>query len=263
MTDFFAISFSRTDLVGHYMGPNSVEIEDTYIRLDKNIEALLAQLDAEVGKDNYLVFLTADHAVLDVPQSLKDAKLPAGVFLKGKAVRDELNTFLQKNFPNKTLVESVINEQVFFNQELFLGEPKSAGIDLLIATDLVASYLQSKEGVAQVYTRSALKHGNYGAAGIEGMIVRGFNHKRSGDVVYELEPGWLTDWSGVLGTSHGSPYTYDTHVPMLFYGKGIRKGSSSIRHNITDIAPTLSVLLKIKFPSGCTGNPIAEIVDGK
>src|SRR5260221_2884217 len=263
VTDFFAISFSSTDLVGHNMGPNSVEIEDTYIRLDKNIEALLSELDVEVGKDNYLVFLTADHAVLDVPQSLKDAKLPAGVFLKGKVVKDELNTFLQKNFPNKTLVESVINQQVFFNQELFLGEPKSAGIDLLIATDLVANYLQSKEGVAQVYTRSALKQGNYGAAGIEGMIVRGFSHKRSGDVVFELEPVWLRDWSGVVGTSHGSSYTYDTHVPMLFYGKGISKGSSSRRHDITDIAPTLSVLLKIKFPSGCTGNPITEIVDGK
>ncbi len=109
VADFFTISFSSTDLVSHNMGPNSVEVEDTYIRLDKNIEALLGQLDVEVGKDNYLVFLTADHAVLDVPQSLKDAKLHAGVFLKGKVVKDELNTFLQKNFPNKILVESVIN----------------------------------------------------------------------------------------------------------------------------------------------------------
>lgn len=262
VTDFFTISFSSTDLVGHSMGPNSVEVEDTYIRLDKNIETLLSKLDEEVGKDNYIVFLTADHAVVDAPQSLRDAKLPAGIFTRGKALKDELNTYLQKNFPNKTLIESVSNGQVFFNQELFSTDPKIAGIDLLIATDLVMNYIQSKEGVAQVYTRSSLKQANYNAAGLEGMIVRGFNHKRSGDVAFELEPGWL-DWSSTYGTSHGSAYTYDTHVPMLFYGKGIRKGTTAERHDITDLAPTLSVLLKIKFPSGCTGKPITEIVDGK
>jgi predicted AlkP superfamily pyrophosphatase or phosphodiesterase len=261
-TDFFTISFSSTDLVGHAMGPNSVEIEDTYLRLDKNIEMLLAKLDEEVGKDNYLVFLTSDHGVVDVPQSLKDSKLPSGNFVKGKTLKDELNSYLQQHFPNKTLVESVSNQQIFFNQELFSGDPKIGGIELLIATDLVMNYMQSKEGVAQVYTRNTLKQGNYNATGIEGMIVRGFNHKRSGDIAYELEPGWL-DGGGAQGTSHGTSYTYDTHVPMLFYGKGIRKGSSANHHDITDIAPTLSILLKIKFPSGCTGEPITEIVDGK
>jgi predicted AlkP superfamily pyrophosphatase or phosphodiesterase len=263
VTDFFTISFSSTDLVGHSMGPNSVEIEDTYLRLDKNIENILAKLDEEVGKGNYLVFLTADHAVVEVPQSLKDSKIPGGYLMSGKKMGDELNAFLQKNFPGKNLVENVSNQQVFFNSELFSGDPKSAGIDLLIATELAANFLQSKDGVAQVFTKSVLKQGNYGEGGIKGMMVRGFNLKRSGDVVYELEPGWLDDWSVTRGSSHGSPYSYDTHVPILFYGKGISKGTSAVRHSITDLAPTLSVLLKIKFPSGCTGNPIAEIVDAK
>src|SRR6185295_15594232 len=125
------------------------------------------------------------------------------------------------------------------------GEPKSAGIDLLIATDLVVNYLQSKECVAQVFPKNSIKQGGYNVTGIKGMIVRGYNHKRSGDVVFELEPGWL-DWSTIQGTSHGSPYAYDTHIPMLFYGKGIRKGTSALHHDITDIAPTLSILLKTK-----------------
>jgi hypothetical protein len=262
VTDFFAVSFSSTDLVGHNMGPNSVEVEDTYLRLDKNIEALLSKLDEEVGKDKYIVFLTADHAVVDVPQSLKDSKLPAGYATRSKALKDELNAFLQKHFPNKTLIETVSNQQVFFNHEAFGDDPKTAGIELLIATDLVANYLISKEGVAQVFTKNMLKHAGYNVTGIEGMMVRGYNHKRSGDVAFELEPGWL-DWSSTQGSSHGSSYTYDTHVPVLFFGKGIRKGSSAIRHDITDVAPTVSVLLKIKFPSGCTGQPITEIVDAR
>ncbi|GHM98784.1 alkaline phosphatase family protein [Cytophagales bacterium WSM2-2] len=261
-TDFLTISFSSTDYVGHAMGPNSIELEDTYIRLDKNLEDLLSKLDTEVGKDNYIVFLSADHAVVDVPQSLKDAKLPAGNFPNGKAMKEELNTFLQKQFPGRNIVEAVSNQHVYFDQSQFTGDPRTAGIDLLIATELTLKYLEAKEGVAQVFTSNSLRQGNYNAGGLKGMIIRGYNHKRSGDVVYELEPGWL-DGGAPQGTSHGSAYTYDTHVPMLFYGKGIRKGTSAVHHDITDIAPTLAVLLRIKFPSGCTGQPIIEIVDGK
>jgi len=261
-TDFLTISFSSPDMIGHRMGPNSVEIEDTYIRLDKNIESLLAKLETEIGKNNYLVFLTADHAVVEVPQFLRDNRIPAGNFAEGKVVRDELNSFLQKQFPGKNMVDFVYNNQIFLNQDLFLGDPKSSGIDLLIATDLTVNYLQSKEGVEEVYSRSSIKQGSYGETGTKGMIIRGYNHKRSGDIAYELEPGWLLG-GGQQGTSHGSSHAYDTHVPVLFYGKGIAKGSSARYHAITDIAPTLSVILKIKFPSGCTGQPITEIVDGK
>lgn len=258
-TDFLTVSFSSPDHVGHRTGPNSVELEDTYIRLDKNLESLFAKLDSEVGKGNYLLFLTADHGVLEIPQSLKDNRVPAGNFSE-KTLKDELNNFLQKYFPEKIVVESAFNNQVFFNQDLFAGDPKSSGIDLLIATELTINYLQSKEGVAQVFAKNVIKQGSYSEAGIKGTIVRGYNHKRSGDIAYELEPGWVS-WGGVNGTTHGSSYTYDTHVPVLFYGKGIAKGTSTKYHTITDIAPTLSVLLKIKFPSGCTGQPIAEIVD--
>jgi len=261
-TDFLTVSFSSPDLIGHRMGPNSIEVEDTYIRLDKNLENLFARLDADIGKNNYLVFLTADHAVAEVSQYLKDNRVPAGNFIDYKALKDELNNYLQKQFPGKTLVESVYNNQVFFNQDLFAGDPRSASIDLLIATELAANYIQSKEGVAQVFAKSIIRQGSYNETGIKGMMVRGYNHKRSGDIAYALDPGWLS-WGVIQGTTHGSSFSYDTNVPVLFYGKGIPKGSSARYHTITDIAPTLSVLLKIKFPSGCTGQPITEIVDGK
>ena len=259
-TDFLTVSYSCTDLVGHSMGPNAVEVEDMYIRLDRNIETLLKQLDATLGKGTYVVFLTGDHAVVDVPQYLKDNKIPAGNFADSKALKDELNTYLQKNFPGKTLIESVTNNQIFFNSDVFAGDPKASGIDLLVATELVANYLQPKEGMAQVFSRSMLRQGAYGETGIKGMIIRGYNPKRSGDVAFELEPGWITG-GGTQGTTHGSSFTYDTHVPALFYGWGIGKGTSSAYHPITDIAPTIATLLKIKFPNGCTGQPITEVTD--
>jgi predicted AlkP superfamily pyrophosphatase or phosphodiesterase len=258
-TDFLTISYSCPDIIGHSAGPNSIEIEDTYLRLDRNIEDLLKKLDQEVGIGNYVIFLTADHAVVDVPQSLKDNRIPGGNFSQAN-MEANLNDFLQKYFPGKKVIDKISNEQVFLNQDLFTGDPKASGIDLLIATELIVSYLQSVEGIAQVFSKAIIKQGLYSETSVKGMIVRGYNFKRSGDIAYQLEPGWING-GGAQGTTHGSAYSYDTHVPMLFFGKGIKKGKSSAYHPITDIAPTLSVLLKIKFPNGCTGNPISEMLD--
>ncbi|MBS1488545.1 MAG: alkaline phosphatase family protein [Bacteroidetes bacterium] len=261
-TDFLTISFSSTDLVGHAMGPNAVEVEDTYLRLDRSIASLLKKLDEEVGKGNYTLFLTADHAAAEVPQSLKDNHMPAGYFTDDNSLKTELNNFLATYFPGKTLVESVSNSQVFFNTSLFSGDLKSSGIDYMLATELVSNYLLGKEGVAQVFPKSLIRQGSYTEGGMKGFVVRGYNFKRSGDLTFELEPGWYSS-AHLQGTTHGSSYSYDTHVPVLFFGKGIRHGSSKQYHPIIDIAPTISVLLRIKFPSACTGQPIAEAMEEK
>ena len=260
ITDFLAISFSSPDIIGHRTGPNSVEIEDTYMRLDKNLEDLFKKLDKEVGQGRYLIFLTADHAVADNPQYMKDNSIPADYFRIAN-VEAGLSDFLEKYFPGKKVIEKISNDQLYLNQELFNGDPRTSGIDLLIATELITKYLQDTPGVAQVYSESNLRQGNFNEGGTKGMMIRGFHHKRSGDISVVLEPGWIASQGGLTGTTHGSAYTYDTHVPLLFYGTGIKKGSSSQYHPITDIAPTLSILLKIKFPSGCTGQPISELVD--
>ena len=257
--DFLTISYSCPDIIGHAMGPNSMEIEDTYIRLDKNLQDLFDELDKKIGQGKYTVFLTADHGVAEVPQYLIDSSIPSDYF-KLDVMETGLNDFLQKYFPGKKIIEKISNDQVFLNQDLFGGDPKSSGIDFLIASQLITRYLMSTPGVAQVFTESVLRQADYAGKGIKGMIVRGYNHKRSGDIAFELEPGWMISGSGT-GTTHGSSYTYDTHVPVLFYGAGIKKGSSVLYHPITDIAPTLSILLNIKFPSGCTGQPISEILD--
>ena len=258
-TDFLTVSYSATDVLGHADGPNSIEIEDMYIRLDKNMEDLLNYLDKEIGSDTYTVFLTSDHGVADIPQYLKDIKIPAGK-LNMANLEVKVNDFLQRYYPGKKVIESISNEQVFLNQELFIGDPKSSGIDLLIATELISKFLITIDGIAEVYTEGLIRQGSYSEGGGKGMVIRGFHTKRSGDIAFSLQSGW-TDESESKGTGHGSSYTYDTHVPVLFYGVGIKKGSSSHYHTITDIAPTLSILLKIKFPSGCTGQPIVELLD--
>lgn len=264
ITDFLTVSFSSPDYVGHAMGPNSIEIEDTYIRLDKNLEDLLNVLDKKVGVGQYTVFLTADHAVSDVPQYLKDNKVPAGKF-RPNMVEAALTEYLKKYYPDKKIIEKISNDQIFLNHEAFEGDPRSSGVDLLVATELITNYLMTFEGVADVFPAAALRAGDFGEQGLKGKAIRGYNRKRSGDIAFVLEPNWLSTTNiattVIAGTTHGSGYTYDTHVPILFYGWGVKKGSSSQFHTITDIAPTISVLLKIKFPSGCVGQPITEIVD--
>lgn len=255
VTDFLALSFSSPDYIGHATGPNAVEVEDTYLRMDKNIEDLLNTLDQKVGAGNYVLFLTSDHGVADISAELLSFNVPAGRVIQGPIFKG-LTELLKPYFGEKKIIENISNGQVFLNHEAFTGDLKTAGVDLLVATELITRYLESLDGIAAVYSAATLHNANYSEGGPKGHLVRGFYHKRSGDIAVILEPQWYE--GGELGTTHGSPYAYDTHVPVIFYGWGVAKGSSADYHPITDIAPTLSVLLSIKFPSGTTGNPVTK-----
>ncbi len=257
ITDFLSVSYSSPDYVGHAMGPNSVEVEDIYLRLDKNLEDLLNVLDRKVGTGNYLVFLTSDHGVADIPSELLTNKIPAGVVTQAPVIAG-LTDFLKPYFGDKKIIERVSNGQIFLNHEAFSGDLKSAGVDLLVATELIVQYLITVDGIADVYTASSIRAADFSSGGVKGSLVRGYNHKRSGDILVVLEPQWFEGGESASGTTHGSTYSYDTHIPIIFYGFGIAKGSSVDYQTITDIAPTLSVLMKIKFPSACTGQPVAR-----
>lgn len=257
ITDFLCISYSTTDAIGHQFGPNSVEVEDAYIRLDRNLADLFKTLDKEVGVGSYTVFLTADHAVADVPQYLIDNKMPAGYFNESRT-KVLLDEFLGGYFPGKQLIAHFSSSQVYLNHDAFQRDPKSSGIDMFIVAELIGKFMMTQEGIANYYTEGMIRQGRYDEEGAKGMIIRGHHAKRSGDIAFLLEPGWIeAGWP--QGTTHGSPYSYDTHVPVLFYGKGIKKGVSAQYHTITDVAPTISTLLNIKFPSGCTGKPVSEL----
>lgn len=252
-TDILTLSYSSTDYVGHNFGVNSKEIQDTYLRLDKNIADLLNFLDERVGKDNYIVFLTADHAAVEVPAYLESVNIPAGYF-DTKGFIEKAKDFVEEKYGDKNLIENISNDQVFFNYGLL----DQMGIESKELQEKLAAFILSQDKIHRVYTRNQIVSGAY-EKGMEALIKNGFNHKRSGDVAYIMEPSVIS--YPRQGSTHGSSYVYDTHVPMLFYGKGIKEGSTSRRSEIVDIAPTIATLLGISFPNATTGEPLFRMLE--
>lgn len=253
ITDVLAVSFSSTDYVGHNFGANSKEVQDTYLRLDKDIERLFNALDEKVGVGNYTVFLTADHGAVHVPSYLKSVKIPAG-YVSSTQTRAKFKAFLKAKYNSDELVESVSNNQVFLNRE----KVKELGLDLHKVQDAIVNEIITYNGIDKAYTAYAMTNTSY-SSGIEQLIQNGFNQKRSGDVVYVNDPATIS--YSLTGSTHGSGLNYDTHVPLLFYGNGISKGSTMKRTEIVDIAPTISSLLGISLPNGSTGKPIQHVFE--
>lgn len=251
-TDMLCISFSSTDYVGHSYGPRSVEVEDVYLRLDKDLEELINTLNTTIGKNNYVLFLTADHGACDVPAHLLDLKIPGG-YMNEKELTKTIKSFLVKEF-NDSLVLSLSNQQVF------LDETKMTTLKLnkSIVENALANFLLTINGVAEAYPSEVLRYQNYTDGSFKYLIQKGYNHVRSGNVAFSYNPAWMEYHN--TGTTHGASYSYDTHVPLLFYGFSIPKGNSVKKVNIVDIAPTISMLLGISFPNGTTGVPLKEVL---
>ena len=248
-TDILTVSFSSTDYIGHQYGPHSVEIEDTYIRLDRDLADLFSTLDEKVGKGNYMIFLTSDHGVVDVPAQLEETGQPGGYFDSNRATQALLN-YLYDKYGRENWIRALANQQVYLDRELV--EEKQ--IDLEDMQEDIANFLLQFEGVLSTNTAANFKTEEY-REGLQGMYQRGFQSQRSGDVYIQLKPGWLIRPSRT-GTSHGSPYNYDTHVPMLMYGWGIPQGVTFKKTVVTQLAPALSGLLQIPLPSGSDANPL-------
>jgi predicted AlkP superfamily pyrophosphatase or phosphodiesterase len=252
-TDFLTVSFSSTDYVGHAYGPHSIELEDTYLRLDKDLAELLKYLDTELGKENVLLFLTADHAVVDVPRLLTDMKIPAGTYDHNFAL-DSLNKYLTKKY-NADLLQDYSNQMIYLDKKEIakqkLEEDK-------IEQD-VSEFMLRFNGVSSTVAANALKKGSFNTDDIRSLLQNGYQPKRSGDVMIILQPGWI-DSESQTGTTHGSGYSYDTHVPLLWYGWNIKHGSTAELIRPIDIAPTIALMLNIPFPDASTGKPIPELV---
>ncbi len=249
-TDFLAVSFSSPDYVGHAFGPNSIEVEDIYLRLDREFAEFFTFLDTWTGKGNYTVFLTADHGVMDVPGFWTEHRLPAGLLNTG-VVNEKVKGALEEAFGKGDYVRANDNYQLYLNNATL----KSKKIDVEDVYEVVREALLPIPGVADVINLKDLGESHLNSFQLE-LYKNGTNAKRSGDIQIVLQPGWFAGRS--TGTTHGSPYNYDTHVPLLFYGWGIPKGETLRRTSIADIAPTVAALLHILAPSGTVGNPIAE-----
>lgn len=245
-TDFLTISYSATDYVGHYFGIRSKEVEDTYVRMDREIALLLKTLDKEVGTNNYTLFLTADHGASDNPHFLKQSRLP-GKFYSPKKIKEELNTYLSREFGESDYIAFIDKTQVYFNK---MTTPK----ELIIKK--AASFLKTIKGVKAVFTPNVPERSLY-KNNIQNVINNSFYLENSGDILMHFHSGWMVERP--YGTTHGTMYTSDTHVPLLWYGHNIPKGETVKKYVITQIAPTLSMLLNIPLPNSSNSSPIEEL----
>ncbi|MEO6406091.1 MAG: alkaline phosphatase PafA [Ferruginibacter sp.] len=251
-TDMLCISLSSTDYIGHRYGPNSMEIEDTYLRLDKDIEKFLNTLDAQVGKGNYLLFLTADHGAPNNPAFMQENKLPGGN-LNAKSMIPDMNQMLKKQFGRDSLVKKIYEYQVYLNNALI----DSLKLNRAAIKTTLVQFLLSKPEVQQAFDYSEFDKVIMPAR-IKEMFAKGYFRNRSGEVQFILKPQYHdVDWAG---TEHGTWYPYDTHIPLIFFGWNINPGKTYREVYMTDIAPTLSALLNIQQPGGCIGTVLTEVV---
>lgn len=251
ITDMLAISFSSPDYIGHAWGPNSIEQEDDYLRLDKEIGGFFAFLDAKVGKGQWLVFLSADHAVAHVPGFSKEHKLPGGLAPAGRWLQD-LSKILSDKYGNGKLIIGNYNHQLYLNHPLI----DSLKLDEEAITKTIVDYLRRQPEVGQVFPLNELMEIPLTAKQRD-MVANGYNQQLSGDIEVMLKSGYME--GGATGTTHSAWQPYDAHIPLLFYGWKVPTGKTNREIYMTDIAATLAAMLRIQMPSGCIGNVIEEV----
>ena len=252
-TDFLTINCASTDYVGHQFGINSIEIEDTYLRLDQDLAAFFDYLDDKVGKGEYTVFLTADHGAAHAIWYSQNHDIPAD-YWNPQPVVDSLNRILGQDFQTPNLVDTISNYQVTFNMRTI----RQKKLDFNSIKKTALDWLRQQPGITY-----ALDMANVGetavAEPVRSMVMNGYYYKRSGAIQLVLNAGWFES-HGKTGTSHGTWNPYDTHIPLLFMGWGVRQGHTHQQVYMTDIAPTVAALLHIQMPNGCVGKPITEVL---
>ncbi len=254
-TDFLAVSFSSPDAIGHTYGPNSIEIEDNYLRLDKELADFFTYLDKKFGKGNYLYFITADHGVSESPGFYLENKMPSGA-IQDKDFSKALLDGLKEKYGVEKPVLSFANYQLYMNWEEF----DKKGISRSDVGRTIKEILLKAPGIANVLESEAL-----GAAPIpdhiKSMLIKGYYVKRSGDFMVIPQPTWKG--GNIKGATHGTWYPYDAHIPLVWMGWKIKPGYTNRVTGMTDIAPTIAALLRIQMPSGAIGQPITEVTGGR
>jgi len=254
-TDFLTINCASTDYSGHLVGPNAIEIEDVYLRLDRDLAGFFAYLDKKVGKGNYLVFLAADHGAAHAEGFMKANKMPTG-FL-GKELETNLEKTLENQFGANHLIFGVDNFQVTFNR----NKIDSLKLDFEKIKALTVDFLQHQPGIQFAVDQDKISDASIPSP-LKGMMINGYNQQRSGSVLMVTLPGWLPYYSQ-KGTTHSVWNPYDTHIPLIFMGWNVAHGTTNRGTEMTDISATLAALLHIQMPNGCIGKPITEITNKK
>ncbi len=252
-TDVLYISFTAIENIGNLFGPNSVEVEDAFLRFDKEVAHFLEFIDDNFGKENVLIFLTTDHGVAQVPTYLNDKKIPVGYFNHYGAM-SLLNSALNNVYGKGKWIKAYHSQQIYLNRILI----EDSRLSLEEFQNFVAQFMLQFSGVSNTITSSTLQTNNF-TSGIFQKIQNGYNQKNSGDVIINLMPGWVEKSDG--STNHNSSYAYDSRIPLIWYGWKIGRGTISRPIDIIDIAPTISYMLNIPYPNASTGQPIIELVE--
>ncbi len=254
ITDFLTVSFSSPDYIGHSFGPNSIEVEDGYLQLDKDLGEFLNFIESKVGKDQYLLFLSSDHGAAHVPAFLKENKMPGGN-LNLQALYDNLNQLLKSKFGKDDLVADITNFQISLNLPLIESLP------LLKITDIkksIIDFLIKQPGIAMAFASDELLSVTLPGK-LKDMFANGYHPTRSGQIQMIFKPQWIENFFNG-GTTHGVWNPYDAHIPLLWYGWNIKPGKTNREIHMTDIAPTLAALLHIQMPNGSVGKVIQEVI---
>jgi predicted AlkP superfamily pyrophosphatase or phosphodiesterase len=256
-TDMLCISYSTPDIAGHTFGPYSLEIEDMYVRLDRELERLLTNLETNFGKDGVVVFLTADHAVVPVPQMLMDKKLPGGYLFLAQYMNELKSASLSKF--NCDLIQHETNQNIYLD----LKKIDSLKLNKNEIASFFAEKIKLWPNVKAVFTSQELSNSARDNEWKD-MVRLGYEAKRSGEIIFIMEPGYLVkeldSEKAHRGTSHGSSFNYDTHVPLLWYGAQIPSKDDFESYKIIDIAPTLTHILNLQRSGAMTGQPILEVL---
>lgn len=252
VTDILAINLASTDYAGHKFGPNSIEVEDVYLRLDQDLAQFFKYLDGKVGKNQYIVFVSADHGGAHSVGFLKEHKINTGFF--GEGMEKSLNEKLKAKFGVDKLINGVDNYQIYFDRKLMTDNK----LELEDIKEFAIKELEKDPTVLYAVSTTEVQEATIPEP-IKQRIINGINRQRSGDIQLISHDSMLPPYSKT-GTTHSVWNSYDAHIPLIFMGWGIKHGESNKQYHMTDIAPTVSALLHIQFPSGNVGNPITEVL---
>jgi hypothetical protein len=251
--DLLSVSFSSNDAVGHTYGPDSPQVRDIAIRTDRAIGQLLDRVDKIVGLQHTIVALTADHGVAPVPESLTERSLPGGR-MTNKELFGAIEQALTSRFGEGKWLMATAGSSPYLNYSLIAEKH----LDAAEVRRVAAAAAMAVPHVARVYTRDQLLRAEVANDLIGSRVLRGFNPQRSGDLEIILEPYWMRQ---ATGTTHGSPYNYDAHIPLVLMGHGVRPGKYAGRVALNDLAPTLATLIDVDAPAGSSGRVLTEALD--
>lgn len=254
-TDFLFINYTVSENIGKLYGPQSIEVQDLFLRLDADLGHLIEVIEETVGKNNVLIYLTSNHGVSETPQYLIDNRMPAGTF-KQHYILALLKSYLKAVYGEGDWILDYSNNQIFLNKILI----EDSQIPLPEFQERVISFIINSTGISNAISSNQFQNIIF-RQGMPEKMQNSFSQKRSGDIMISLKAGWIEDVP--YATDHNSGYKYDTNVPLIWYGWKVKKQNIFREINMTDIAPTISMILGTPAPPATTGNSLQDVFNNR